>query len=383
MTKHNGARAAAVVLAVVLVALMGCIGSTTPGPAPALSIKAIDGTQKAVAGTNLTFIMKVKSSQKVLDIVTITVSAQPAGWATALSCSTLELAPGASKGVMLLVSIPQGEGPAERAIKVRAASTLRSFTATGTVKATVKSSFGLPLDLVRSGSNIKVDYTGYLAGHEVFDTSVKAVGSDQAIPKSVSFKTPSSGTYEPLAFAVGADQMIKGFDTAVVGMGLGQSRTIRVSPADGYGKFETTRVNLTETFPMHFTLPALNFTITYGEDAVPNKVVTEPYWGWKVQVLSVDRDTVSLMTLPEINSTLFPYGWETKVLEVNGSANGGIGQITVRHYPGTGGNVTVRGMKTDITSLTPTYADLSYNLNTGNVLATQDLYFSIRVISIS
>jgi len=383
MTKHKGAKAAAVALAIVLVAIMGCLGSPAPGPAPALSVKAIDGSQKAVAGTNLTFILKVKNSQKVLDNVTLTVSAQPASWTTALSCSTLEIAPGASKGVMLLVSIPQGEAPAERVVKVRAASNFRSFSATGTVKATVKASFGLPLDLVRPKSNIKVDYTGYLSSHEVFDTSVKAVGSDQAIAKSPSFKTPSGGTYQPLAFTVSSDQMIKGFDAAVVGMGVGQSKTVRVPPAEGYGKFETTRVNLTETFPMRYTIPGLNFTLTYGEDPFPNKVVVEPFWGWKVQVLSIDRDTVSLMTLPEMNSTLFPYGWETRVVEVNGSADGGVGRITVRHYPGTGGNATYRGMRAEVTTLSQSYADLSYNLNTGNVLATQDLYFSIRVVSIS
>lgn len=381
MTKHNWPKAALAVLAVAMVALMGC--TSTPAAAPALSIKAVDGSLKAVPGTNVTFMLKVKSTQKIPDTVALSISAQPALWSTALSCSTVELSARGSKGVMLEVSIPAGEVAAERAIKVRAASTLRSFSATCTVKATVKPSFGLPLDLVRAGNTIKVDYTGYLATHEVFDSSVKAVGSDQAFAKSASFKAPTDGTYQPLTFQVNSGQMIKGFDAAVVGMGKGQTRTIRVPPALGYGKFETQRVNLTETFPMKFTLPRLNFTITYGEEAVPNKVVVEPFWGWKVQVLSTSPDTVSLMIMPEINSTLFPYGWETKVLEVNGSADGGTGRVTVRHYPGTGGNVTVRSMKADIADLTQTYADLSYNLNTGNVLATQDLYFTIRVVSIS
>jgi FKBP-type peptidyl-prolyl cis-trans isomerase 2 len=383
MTKHKGAKAAALALAVVLVAVMGCLGSPSPASTPALSVKAVDGNLKAVPGTNVTFMLKVRSSQKVLDNVSLTVAAQPALWSTALSASTMDLAPGASKGVMLVVSIPPGETAAERTIKVKAASNLRSFSATCTVKATVKQSYGGPLDLVRSGNLIKVDYTGYLADHLVFDSSVRAIGSDQAFAKSSSFKSPSDNTYQPLAFTVNSDQMIKGFDTAVVGMGAGQSKTIRVPPAQGYGKFGTMRVNLTETFPMRLTMPRLNFTITYGEDAMANKVVTEPYWGWKVQVLSVDNENASLMILPEINSTLFPYGWETKVVDVNGSADGGIGRITVRHYPGTGGNLTVRGMKAEIVELTTTYADLSYNLVTGNELATQDLYFSIRVVSIS
>jgi FKBP-type peptidyl-prolyl cis-trans isomerase 2 len=381
MTKHNWPKAALAVLAVAMVALMGCTGTTAA--APALSIKVVDGSLKASPGTNVTFMLKVKSTQKIPDTVALTISAQPALWSTALSCSTLELSAGGSKGVMLEVSIPAKEVSAERTIKVRAASVLRSFSATAGLKVTVRESFGLPLDLVRAGNTIKVDYTGYLGSHEIFDTSVKAVGSDQAYAKSASFKIPTDGAYQPLTFQVNSNQMIKGFDAAVVGMAKGQTKTVRVPPALGYGRFDTQRVNLTETFPMHFTLPGVNFTVTYGEAPVPNKVVVEPFWGWKVQVLAVDAEKVSLMILPEINSTLFPYGWETKVVEVNGSVDGGVGRVTVRHYPGTGGNVTVRAMKAEITSLTDAYADLSYNLATGNVLATQDLYFVIRVVSIS
>lgn len=380
MSRSGTAKAAATVLVVAMVALMGC--NSTPEPAPALSIKAAEGSQKAVAGTNLTFFMKVKNSQKVLDNVTLTVASQPAGWSAALGCTTFDIAPGAYKGFVLLVSVPEGAPASTHSLKVRAASNLRSFSATGTAKVEVRESFGQPLDLVRNGSTIKVDYTGYLASFDIFDTSVKAVGSDQAFPKSPSFKAPLDDDYQPLPFQVGLGQMIKGFDAAVVGMGVGQYKTIRVPPEEGYGKFETLRVNLTETFPMHFTVPTLNFTFTYGEEASPNKVVVEPWWGWKVQVTDVGPETVSLMILPEINSTLFPHGWETKVVEVNGSTDGGIGRITVRHYPGTGGNVTVRGLKTEITSLTETYAELKYNLNTQNVLATQDLFFSIRVVSI-
>jgi len=380
MSRSGITRAAAVVLAVAMMALMGC--NSTPAPAPALSVKAVDGSQKAVAGTNLTFFMKVKNSQKVLDTVALSVQSQPAGWSAALGCSTLDIAPGASKGTVLEVSVPAGAPAGTYSVNVRAASTLRGFSATGSVKVSVREGFGQPLDLAHNGSTVKVDYTGYLGSFEIFDTSVKAIGSDQAFPKSSSFKVPLDNEYQPLTFEVGKGQMIKGFDAAVVGMGAGQSKTIRVPPEEGYGVFETTLVNLTETFPMHKTMPRLNFTITYGEEPVANKVVLEPWWGWKVQVVDSGPETVSLMTLPEINSTLFPYGWETRVVEVNGSADGGIGRITVRHYPGTGGNVTVRGMKAEVTELTPTAASIKYNLSTGNVLATQDLYFSIRVVSI-
>jgi FKBP-type peptidyl-prolyl cis-trans isomerase 2 len=68
---------------------------------------------------------------------------------------------------------------------------------------------------VKSGDNISVHYTGKLENGEVFDSSVGK---------------------EPLAFAAGAGQMIKGFDDAVIGMKIGDKKTITLAPAEAYGE---------------------------------------------------------------------------------------------------------------------------------------------------
>ena len=67
---------------------------------------------------------------------------------------------------------------------------------------------------VKKGSRVKIFYTGKLKDGSVFETNVG--------------KTP-------LEFTVGAGKVIKGFENGVVGMGLGQSKTITIKPADGYG----------------------------------------------------------------------------------------------------------------------------------------------------
>ncbi len=41
---------------------------------------------------------------------------------------------------------------------------------------------------------------------------------------------------EPLAFTCGAGQMIKGFDAAVIDMGLGEKKTVHIPAADAYGE---------------------------------------------------------------------------------------------------------------------------------------------------
>lgn len=65
-----------------------------------------------------------------------------------------------------------------------------------------------------TGDNVKVHYKGSLDDGSVFD---------------------SSEGREPLAFQVGSGQVIKGFDDAVTGLEVGQSRTVRMPPEEAYG----------------------------------------------------------------------------------------------------------------------------------------------------
>jgi peptidylprolyl isomerase len=67
----------------------------------------------------------------------------------------------------------------------------------------------------KNGDSVKVHYTGKLVDGEKFD---------------------SSEGREPLAFTVGAGQMIKGFDAAIPGMNVGDKKTINIPAADAYGE---------------------------------------------------------------------------------------------------------------------------------------------------
>ncbi|MEO6671246.1 MAG: peptidylprolyl isomerase [Ferruginibacter sp.] len=68
---------------------------------------------------------------------------------------------------------------------------------------------------VKEGDVVKVHYTGKLTSGEQFDSSMDR---------------------EPLEFTVGAGQMIKGFDSALPGMSVGQKKTINIPAEDGYGE---------------------------------------------------------------------------------------------------------------------------------------------------
>ena len=47
----------------------------------------------------------------------------------------------------------------------------------------------------------------------------------------------SSEGRDPLAFVVGSGQVIAGFDDAVRGLAVGESRTVRIEPEDAYGEY--------------------------------------------------------------------------------------------------------------------------------------------------
>jgi FKBP-type peptidyl-prolyl cis-trans isomerase 2 len=61
---------------------------------------------------------------------------------------------------------------------------------------------------------------------------------------------------ETITFQVGSEQMISGFNSAVLGMSAGESKTISIAPEDGYGDVSTDAVMKfpTSTFPENLDL---------------------------------------------------------------------------------------------------------------------------------
>ncbi len=71
------------------------------------------------------------------------------------------------------------------------------------------------LRVAKEGRNVKVHYKGTLDDGTVFDSSYERS--------------------QPIDFEVGAGQMIKGFDTAVDGMKVGETKNINIPSEEAYG----------------------------------------------------------------------------------------------------------------------------------------------------
>ena len=81
--------------------------------------------------------------------------------------------------------------------------------------------------MIKKGDYVKVDYILVVDG-EVIDTSMEDVAKENNIyyPER---------DYEPLGFVVGNGELIEGFEEAVIGMEVGEEKTVTIPPEKGYG----------------------------------------------------------------------------------------------------------------------------------------------------
>jgi FKBP-type peptidyl-prolyl cis-trans isomerase 2 len=84
---------------------------------------------------------------------------------------------------------------------------------------------------------IKINYTGRIKDGQVFDTTNEGAAKKENI-------YDSRRVYKPLSVAVGEGQVIKGLDSALSGMKVGDKKTVTVEPAEGYGQKSAALVKL-------------------------------------------------------------------------------------------------------------------------------------------
>jgi peptidylprolyl isomerase len=107
------------------------------------------------------------------------------------------------------------------------------------------------------GNKVKVHYTGKFEDGEIFDTSV---GRD------------------PLEFLAGMGQVVPGFDAAVMGMSVGEKRSIALAPQEAYGMPRPELIAKVEKsqFPEDIELEiGMGFEVPAEEDGKIAVVVTK------------------------------------------------------------------------------------------------------------
>lgn len=108
---------------------------------------------------------------------------------------------------------------------------------------------------IKDGDTVKVHYTGSLADGTVFDSSRERV---------------------PLEFVMGKGMLIPGFEAAIMGKETGDTVSVRIPPAEGYGDVD----------------PDLVFTVARAQ--VPSHIIPEP--GLQLQ-LSSDEGAMDVVVV--------------------------------------------------------------------------------------
>ena len=79
----------------------------------------------------------------------------------------------------------------------------------------------------KAGDTVRVHYEGQLSDGTIFDSSLER---------------------EPIEFILGQDTVIPGFEQAVIGMEVGESKDVSIPPEEGFGEYsEDLVVNIEKT----------------------------------------------------------------------------------------------------------------------------------------
>jgi FKBP-type peptidyl-prolyl cis-trans isomerase 2 len=190
---------------------------------------------------------------------------------------------------------------------------------------------------VKNGDQVTVDYVGMFEDGTVFDTSIENIANNNALyPKSLTY-TPRED-YLPLAFTVGLGEMIAGFDSGVVGMATNQTKTLTIPPEEGYGYPDESLIetmSMTVSKPIYeWTTNTTNFETKYFVPAELGTTARSAEYGWNITVNFIDpiSDIVRIKNEPHLHEKTSLYlGWYSEVISIDTTANGGEGEIIVKH----------------------------------------------------
>ncbi|MBT4935890.1 peptidylprolyl isomerase [Candidatus Woesearchaeota archaeon] len=115
---------------------------------------------------------------------------------------------------------------------------------------------------------IELDYTGRLDDGSVFDTTMKKIAEENALPtEKVMFK--------PTIICVGEKQILPGLDKNLIGKEIGKEYTITIPPEDAFGKRDIKKVKIVPlgTFKEHNVQPQPGLQIDVdGETGVVKSI---------------------------------------------------------------------------------------------------------------
>lgn len=150
---------------------------------------------------------------------------------------------------------------------------------------------------IKIGDNVSVDYIGSLNG-KVFDTSIENVAKENNL--SVPNKK-----YRPIIFIVGKGILLQGIEEGVIGMKVGESKTLTIPPEKAYGQNDPQliqtipiiqKLSIIRILPKTFEIPINQFNIIFGSDHKVGDIVKIPDTGINLTVMNINATSNVLVS---------------------------------------------------------------------------------------
>lgn len=231
-----------------------------------------------------------------------------------------------------------------------------------------------PDNIVKVNSDVKVNYAGYLAGGELFDTNIKSIAVENGLIKDESI-------LKPLEFKVGAGTVILGFEKGIIGMKEGETRKVIIPPEEGYIYNPSLviqnlkrRIKLDRFSKFNVT----EFTSKTGIIPMIGDELKRDQFPWSLKIINIENETVTIENFLKMGDKIVlpGAGWESLVEEVTDK------EIVINQTPKVGDKTVIptqdQGPKIGIVNKV---TENSYDLDMNNPLSGQTLIFDITVIS--
>lgn len=122
----------------------------------------------------------------------------------------------------------------------------------------------------KAGDTVRVHYEGQLSDGTIFDSSLER---------------------EPIEFILGQDTVIPGFEQAVIGMEVGESKDVSIPPEEGFGEYsEDLVVNIEKTI----LPPDINPELGMQLEVSPEEASSEEETPRVFTIADIAEDSITL-----------------------------------------------------------------------------------------
>jgi FKBP-type peptidyl-prolyl cis-trans isomerase 2 len=164
---------------------------------------------------------------------------------------------------------------------------------------------------VSEGDKVAVNYIGTLADGTLFDTNVEAVALEAGMQRE---------QFLPFTFTVGAGEVVSGFDAALIGMSVGETKTVDLTSDEAYGGSDSSllfELPMVQEMNRYDTLTLADFEGVF-DDAFVGKVITLEGLSWEIEVIEITETAITIENLLVLGDEVgLPYvDWKGEVVKI-------------------------------------------------------------------